>query len=327
MKNILPKREEIQIRDRVLKVCSHGECESNRVWDFPTCWQHLTVQERQGLIERLASCLRDKKELKGIVLTGANLSGMDFTGTDLSEAFLNHCNLSNCKLIDANLMKAFLQGANFENADLTRTNIMGAVFTHANLFNVKLLAYSFTTTRPPINLSLQSFGSQRVFGRQQINESVPYFAEPTYRALKSYFVSNGDYDGAGWASYCERLMQQVNYRKKKQYLQWFPLMTFNILCGYGEKPYRVIAWSSVMIFAYAIAYRVFGLIIYDNSSTSISWIDSLSFSMATFCTLTFPDLLPINDSIARFVMASEAFCGIFSLGLFVFTLTKKYVSR
>ena len=93
-KTVKPKQ--IKIRDRVLLVCSHGECTENRVWDFDTCWEHLTSTEKQTLRERLYTSLRSGEDLSGIILTGANLEGLDFTGVNLAKSFLNGCNLSSC---------------------------------------------------------------------------------------------------------------------------------------------------------------------------------------------------------------------------------------
>ena len=104
-------------------------------------------------------------------------------------------------------------------------------------------------------------------------------------------------------------------------------MLFNLLCGYGEKPLRVVASSLVIIGVYTSFYKVFDLIVDVPTGKSLNWLDSLYFSAATFCTLTFSDFLPQARPIARLLTTSEAFMGVFILSLFVFTLTKKYVSR
>ncbi|MFQ5630775.1 MAG: pentapeptide repeat-containing protein, partial [bacterium] len=182
------KREVVKIRDRILEVCSHGECELNRIWDYPTCWKHLTTSEKAELRERLANAVRSKEDLAKLVLTGADLSGFDFSGIDLSEVFFNSCNLSKCKFVDANLTKAFLGGANLERADLTRAKMHGTVLSGTKLKNVKLLAYSIRHGKPPVNISIDCFGENGFFKRPQIDEKEPYFATATYQSLKNYFL-------------------------------------------------------------------------------------------------------------------------------------------
>lgn len=322
------KREKIKIRDRVLEVCSHGDCESCKIWDYPTCWDHLTKLEKSNLVERIANILRDNKDLNGIVLTGADLSEIDFSGANLSNTFLNGCTLIRCKFQDSNLKNAFLGASNLEQADLTRATLSGAVFSGANLNNVKLLAYSIRFEKKPVNLAMECFGSKGIFKRPKIDESEPYFARATYQALKNYFLQNGDYDAAGWASYCERLMQQKNYWKEGNVLNWISSLIFNITCGHGEKPSRVVVFVSFIITLYALIYKSLALINhYPQTTKPIAWLDALYFSAATFSTITFPDIIPINNSGVKLFVVSEAFWGIFALSLFVFALTKKYVAR
>lgn len=322
MQSIKPQK--IQVRDRVLDVCSHGECRSHRIWDYQTCWIHLTEAERKDLRERLYSSLRSSGNLSKIVLTGADLKNFDFTQANLSQAFLNGCNLQSCKFIDANLNKAFLGGANLVDADLTRVRMQGTVLTGASLEGIRLLAYSIRMK--PVNLCMENFGKNSLLSRPHLNEQEPYFAEASYRSLKAYFSADGEYDSASWAAYCERLMQRKVFWERKYYFQWLISFLFSVTCGYGEKPLRSFFASVVIVILYALLYKVFGLIILTTGA-GIKFIDAMSFSFATFCGFSLPDLVPQGNSMARLLTTTEAFLGIFALGLFIFTLTKRYVAR
>jgi Pentapeptide repeats (8 copies)/Ion channel len=321
------KPESIRIRDRILPVCSHGECGANRIWDFPTCWEHLTDAERQNLKERLAAALRSGEDLKRIVLTGADLQHFDFTGADLREAFFNGCNLSNCKFVDADLHRAFFGVANLTNADMTRAELNGTVFTGAKLEGIDLAALSISFGRTPINITMRSFGDYGFRRRPHIDESHPYFAEATYRALKTHFLKEGDYDSASWASYCERLMQRKVLWQRKNYLKWITSLLFSAVCGYGEKPKRVFFASLAVVFLYAIFYKAFHLITYVGKPDTVTWVDSVYFSALTFSGMSFSELVPHADPFSRLLVTTESFGGIFALSLFVFTLTKRYVAR
>jgi uncharacterized protein YjbI with pentapeptide repeats len=325
MSGIKPKN--IKIRNRILDVCTHGECEANRIWDYQTCWMHMTELERQSLKDRLSTTLRTSKDLSKIVLSYADLANFDFTGVNLSEAFLHGCDLSNCSFVEANLYRTFLGNANLTNADLTRAELDHAVFSGANLTGVILLAYSLSFGRIPINLYKRSFGKEGLFQRPHINEDEPGPTEATYRALKAHFISVGEYDSASWASYCERLMQRKYQWEKKNYLGWSTLLLFGAISGYGEKPIRPIISSVFIVGGYAVIYKVFNLVALSGANSPINWLDALTFSFATFCTYSFQDLTTKAAEVARITVATEAFTGIFALGLFVFTLTKRYVAR
>ncbi len=321
------KPDSVKIRDRVLAICSHGDCRSNRIWDFETCWLHLTDAEKLKLRERLSAALRSGTDLKKIVLTDANLEGFDFTGADLSETFFNSCNLKGCKFIETNLRYAFFGGANLLGADLERAELNGAVFSGANLEGVNLLAISISYGRVPINIRMENFGKQSLRQRPHINERNPNIAEATYRALKAYFSTDGHYDSASWASYCERLMQRKVLWQRKSFFRWSTSLLFGIICGYGEKPYRSFIVSFVIVVLYSLFYYAFNSVIQTGITATVTWWDILAFSAATFCTISFPDLVPKADFVTRLLVSSEAFLGIFAFGLFIFTLTKRFVAR
>lgn len=308
-------------------MCSHGECRDNRIWDFQACWNHLTTTERQSLRDRLASALRSGEDLRGLTLTKADLQEFDFTGADLSEVFFNGCNLSRSTFIEADLRRAFFGGANLEDCDMTRARLDGAVLTGANLHNIRLLAYSLRSDSPPVNLQMRLFGDQGFRRRPHINEERSYLAAATYQALKIYFLNDGDYDSASWASYCERLMQRKTLLQSGKYFSWFISLLFSAICGYGEKPIRVFSFSIAVILFYAVIYKAFNVLLLSGIPDSVGWSDALYFSAATFSGLSFPDLVPKANPLIRLLVTTESFGGIFALSLFVFTLTKRYVAR
>ena len=249
------KRSTVEVRGRDLPVCDHAGCEEHRIWDFATCAEHLSNQERQNLKNRVLTELRAGGNLKGVVLTGADLRGIDFSKADLSGAFLDRCNLSACRFVDTNLRKAYLGWARLDQADLSRAEIHAAVFSGANLNGVTLLAYSLSNGRHPINLSADTFAHSRRFRRPALNEAEPQFTEHAYRALKAYFVEEGDYDGASWASYCERRMQRKCLWRDKRYLAWLASLTFGLSAGYGEQPRRVLLTAAAVVGFYALLYH------------------------------------------------------------------------
>ena len=319
------KPRSVTLRGRELSVCSYGDCMSNCVWDTQSCWEHMTTSEHADIRHRLVDCLRSGQQLRKIVLTGCDLSGFDFAGADMEGAILNGADLRRCVFTEANLRRVFFGGADLRNADLTRAELDGAVFSGARLENVKLLAYSISFGRKPINISMTSFGRDRRPGRPQIDERNPHSAEATYRALKRHFVEEGLYDSASWAAYCERLLQRKNLWRRRRYLRWVGSLLFGLVSGYGESPHRVVTAAALLILFYAALYSP--LTWSTVSSTLHNMAAPLVVSAATFTGLTVRSVQQPSGVASELLMTSEAFLGLFMMGLFVFTLTKRYVAR
>jgi hypothetical protein len=72
--------------------------------------------------------VKEKKDLSGAYLSGANLSRANLSG-----AYLSGANLSGAYLSRANLSGAYLSGANLSGAYLSRANLSGAYLSGANL--------------------------------------------------------------------------------------------------------------------------------------------------------------------------------------------------
>jgi uncharacterized protein YjbI with pentapeptide repeats len=317
----------INIRGREIPVCQHGDCEDHCVWDYPTCWEHLTSDEKTKFKERISQILRTNKNLSGLVLTGAELQSFDFSGVDMSDTFIDQCNLSNAKFVETNLSNAYLGWSNLENADLIRAELDGAVFTKANLFNIKLVACSMSFGRVPVNITKNSFKNSKLFKRPKVDESDPYPVEATYRALKAQFIGVGDYDSASWAAYCERLMQRKKYWKFKNYFKWLSSLIFGSISGYGEKPLRIFWLVLSIISLYSFLFFISGVLLQSSDKSVSSLSQSIYFSATTFCTMTVPGLEIKQTLFGMFLVSSEAFLGLISLSLVIFTLTRRYVAR
>jgi hypothetical protein len=160
-----------------------------------------------------------------------------------------------------------------------------------------------------------------------INESGFLSAEEAYRELKRYFLANGMYNDASWASFKEKTMER-HILKSKGDLNYLPSMLMNVLCGYGEKPYRIVISSLLMILAYAFLYFLLGAVERSGAAGyTLKWSDYIYYSTVTFTTVGYGDFVPRASTLYRLLAASEAFTGVFLSGLFIFTLARKYSAR
>ena len=152
---------------------------------------------------------------------------------------------------------------------------------------------------------------------------------------ENYFKNiNRPYRAAGY--YFNRKKLETRVCKE----QWFkdkkdfaPLRAFIInriwefLCGYGEKPWRVIRAGFLTILLCAISYHfIWGGPVAEGGVKVTSFLDSLYFSGVTFTTLGFGDLTP--DSIyiyMRYLAFIEALFGAFLMALLVVVLARKMI--
>jgi len=337
-----------------MKHCTRENCGEAAVFNSEFCWRHLP--DREAYREKLSKLIKENPSLKGANFARADLSNLDFSNTDLSRADMTRANLASCnffnaclkdaELLGADLSGADLTSANLESADLTRSYLRSARLWHANLqganlieanlnqcdlwnarlFNVRLWRTEFSQA---ISLSKTNFRDPRRkyivdFG---ISEKGAHSAEEAYRGLKKYFLANGRYDDASWASFKEKTMERLLLAKKKD-PAYIPSLIMNFLCGYGEKPHRIIFASFFVILAFAAAFFLTDAVIYQPSDAyRLSISDYIYYSVITFTTVGYGDFIPQASFTCRAIASCEAFLGTFIIGLFIFTLARKYSAR
>jgi hypothetical protein len=220
------------------------------------------------------------------------------------------CRLWNSQLTDANLIEADLSGA-----DLWDTNLHNAKLWHTIFAGAK-------------SMSKASFScDSKFFNRTKINEDGVLSAEEAYRGIKQYFISSGMYTDASWASFKEKSMERRVLKKRGDW-NYLPSLLMNVLCGYGEKPYRIILTAFLTILSFAALYSSFGTVQMScNPSYAMRWYDYIYYSAITFTTVGYGDFVPKATLAFRMMAAAEAFCGVFVTGLFIFTLARKYSAR
>ncbi|NQT47097.1 MAG: pentapeptide repeat-containing protein [Candidatus Omnitrophica bacterium] len=253
-------------------------------------------------------------DLKGANLLGANLVGKDLTGANLEGADLNRANLSGARLWHANLRDAKLSEANLSGADFWGAKLCGAQIWNAELSGAKSL------TRENF---LEQKGRKTTCG---IDEKGYRGAAGGYRLLKQHFLSKGRYDDVSWASFREKTMEKGLLRKNKEYLRYLACALMGLLCGWGEKPNRVILSSTVIVLLYSFLYTLLNAT-QALSNVSLKLWDNIYFSIVTFTTVGYGDIIPLPAALPRLLAASEGFLGAFMIGLFVFSLAKKYSAR
>jgi len=291
-------------------------------------WTEGFYNENIDLKHALEARAATNKPMKNFNLTNANLShinlvnkgsneGYSLVNSDLYKANLEGAHCFKLNLSGSSLMKANFENANLHFADLRGCNLLGAKFKNAKLENVmwdheviqEQQAKVASTEEEEIDLYQQS--------------------EEIYRNLRKICEEDGLFETAG-----NFFQSEMKMRRKQMPKNSFKRIISKIVefsCGYGELPFRIILLSLIIIAFFAVTFFLAGLVsngevfsaFTSNSRYELTYnfLNALYFSVVTFTTLGYGDILPLG--ISKFFAAIEALLGGFVLALFVVTFVKK----
>ncbi len=312
-------------------------------------WHDPTTDKREpGLGQKLAALLE-----QGVRGDGFELAGMDLEYVKMPGVHLVRANLSGARLFNANLEGAHLFGANLADATLFKTrlsfanlrtanlrdaNLLGAVLTGAKLEGVELGPGDIILNERKARACVRNHDS--VGARRYWQE-----AEEIYLALEKNFKDAGRSE-AGGDMYYRHMVARRKLLRRDSLHHWVSLF-MDLLCGYGERPIRIIgAWlvlilfSSVFFFFFGIAgieevlARVEGAELPVQHTIPIGYRPEAGmlknvhdyalcvyFSVITMTTTGYGDLIPTEAT--RAMAAVEAFLGTFLSAVFVMVFGRK----
>ena len=310
---------------------SHCPCLVEKRGQF--CYWHDPDVSKEGpeVKAKLEAWAKMGYSMEGFCLRRADLSDIHLeakvngAGMDLSHADLYHANLKDAHLFEinlsyANLIKADFTRANLHWASLKRANLLGTNFLHAKLEHIewgKRILQEVEASR------------MRSKGLHQDAKSLFIESEEIYRSLFRECEKQGLYEEAGNFFRKEMLMRRAQMPKLS--FKWLVSCLVDISCGYGERPWRVVAFCSLVILGCACLYYFFGIqgqgqILQFSLDKGLwtalkEWTLCVYFSVVTFTTLGFGDYTPVG--ISRIIAAMEALAGAFIMALFVVVFVKK----
>lgn len=293
-------------------------------------WRQSEREDESQLISKLEKRAKTGVAMDGFKLSRVNLqniylvnsnsrSGFNFTNSDFyrSDFQSAHCfmvDFSGCSLMKANFKYANLHCANLEDC-----NLLGANFEHAKLEHIQWGEEILQEKQAKLT---NDFKEKNDLYQQ---------AEEIYRHLRIVTEDEGLFDLSGRFFRKEmiaRRMQLPLYSSARILSK-----TVDLFCGYGEEPLRIIGFTLLTIFIYASVYLFSGLsyggeLVQINFSESMGqnlyyFMDALYFSVVTFTTLGYGDITP--QGFSRFLAATEALMGSFTLALFVVVFVKKMI--
>lgn len=276
--------------------------------------------------------------LMGATLANAWLDEAKLQGADLECVDLSEASLGEAKLYGADLGGATLRKTDFYNADLREVDFEEVTFEEVNFRGVRFQgAYLYAVDIPPrfrdIELEDVDWGDF-ILGTEKIREFKE--AEIVYRYLKMWHTDRGLYGIAGefyfremearrkviWSRDYPRLPEEAPQWGKalyqlKRVRDWLWLTTVGGLCGYGERPSKVVLTAAAIIFGLAGLYTAFG------SFSSSSFLNCLYYSAVSFTALGYGSWAPKPTGWVKGLGVVEAFVGVFMMALFLVTFTRK----
>ena len=243
-------------------------------------------------------------DFKGFELVGVNLGNCSLRGADMKWANLTNAFLGDC----SDLREVDFRYANLEGADLGKADLRKALFRDTNLEKVKMLDLD----------ELQIEPMKKEKGKWTCGN-----AEKTFRSLRIHFYHVGNYDAADSLYILEKLAQRKGWKLlSKQGPQKVFSLLFDFICGYGNKPSRVILWSGVIIVCFSLLfYSLQGIKSSSDAGYISTPVESIYFSIVTFATLGYGDFSPKPD--LMIIAAIEALIGALMIALFIVTLVQR----
>jgi len=256
--------------------------------------------------------LLSRAHLENASLYEAHVEGTKFVEAHLEHAFLMRMHLEGANLFHAHLEQAYLREAHLEKAFLAEAHLDGAELTDTHLQGAILWDAKFS---PDTRLEGIDWGDYILGDEKAFSSLVPALA--TYRRLKTLYTNAGMYDKAG-----EFFFREMTVKRKA--LKWWPnpfprawSKFISLICGYGERPLRVIGWAASVVLGLAFVYLAIG------SLWGWNFWDSLYFSAVSFTALGYGSWLQVTNDWIRGIGAFESFIGVFSMALFLITFVRK----
>ncbi|MDD5458323.1 MAG: potassium channel family protein [Phycisphaerae bacterium] len=219
----------------------------------------------------------------------------------------------------------FKSSARFVNSHFVRgANFSGVKFLGEVDFNGVYASSRAVPVTDEITFGRKTFGEDESFWRfvkQSAQEAGhyqlagQYFYNERCAALWKKFRGDG-YDNLS------SLRKIMRFARGLMLLPEFILG--KLLFGYGEKPWRVLAASILVIIVCGFFYAQPHTLHRYGEDTGASFFQGLYFSTVTFTTLGYGDLSPSPEGFCRKLAMCEALSGGFLMALFVVCLAKRY---
>ena len=295
------------------------------------CFWHdpAANKESPDVKDRLEQWARSNRSLEGILLRYAQLEGIKLGGSkglDLSNANLFRANLKKARLTNVNLSDANLMKADLSRSRMSQVNIQGANLMGVHLRGAKLgkVEWGKTILHEQHGLIAEQEGDE--------DKAIQFYREAlsVYQHLGRVYERNKDRRMASWL-----FLREMDIQRKmmdRWSAEWIWSMVANLVCGYGEKPLRVIGFSLLIILFCAGLFSLVGVFGTDLdlgymaelslAENGDDFVDCLVYSTTTFVSLGYSELAYMG--FARTIASIEAFVGGLIMAFFLVLIVRKF---
>jgi len=291
-------------------------------------WLDGKNNEKENVKELLEKRVKTFEPIKKFNLSQTNLENINLVNSGHHEGY----KLQNCDFYKANLSHAHCFKVDFSGSSLMKADFTGANLHFANFQNCNLLGTNFEHARlENVIWDKEIIQEREAKLTQNEDDKIDLYqqSEEIYRNLRRTCESDGLFETAGKFFQKEMQMRrkQMPLLSSKRFIS--KLVEFS--CGYGERPLRIVILSALVILLFSCVFFVTGLnyggetiqlsVDATISQNILDFSNALYFSVVTFTTLGYGDVLPIG--ISKLFAGIEALMGGFILALFVVVFVKK----
>jgi hypothetical protein len=241
--------------------------------------------------------------LENAVFHFASMKGADLRGANLKRASLEDARLQNANFAHAHLEKTVLACA-----DCTNTEFVGAVLNGANFTAVNLEKANVASVKFDRGILWSLLRETRLNPRKIWKRRYDFILDSTMRCKGVYSGCYGSQRFSVFLKGQDFLEETMETRKGRIVcaVWWF-------LADCGRSFSRWAFWTCMIVILFALVYRSLGSENFYLSSLQFGIESMLYYSIVTFSTLGFGDIIPQTPQ-AALLTGCEVFLGYFMLG-------------
>lgn len=255
--------------------------------------------------------------LESAIFSFANFEGANFSAAHLENAYLEDAKLTSARLAGANLKNAKLANSNLKNAYLADAHLEGTILSAANFKNANLSSVTYDQ-----KIMWKLIRATRFSLKKLWNHRYDILLDTTIRckgvnAATCYgsqqfklFLQDQDF--------LEEFLER-KWGKKIFFIWW-------LFADCGRSLGRWAGWSLVLALLFAFLFWLLGSNSFDTQHLKFNFLTMFYYSVVTFTTLGFGDIIPKTTTAALFVTV-EVILGYVMLGGLITIFASKLSRR
>ncbi len=241
--------------------------------------------------------------IEDAVLLFATLRRADLRGASLKRSSMEDVNLRHANLAHTHMEQVMLAFSDCANADLVESDLSGVNFTAVNLEKANVSGVKFDR-----NILWSLFKGTRMNPAEMWRRRYDFLLNTTIRCKGVHAACYGSQRFTNFLKGQDFLEELMETRKGRLICTaWW------VLADCGRSFIRWGVWSCLIIFLFGLTYFHLGTPGFQLSTLPFKLGSMLYFSVVTFSTLGFGDIIP-RTPVALFLTGLEVFLGYFMMG-------------